>query len=104
ATRQAIYAALLSARPTLLEPIYKIQVTLPAEELGNVTSLLNRKRGNIYSVEQKGPLIAVTGFIPVSEALGLASEMRAATSGRAFWQCTFDHWAPVPDNMLHDIV
>ena len=104
ATRQAIYAALLSARPTLLEPIYKIQVTLPAEELGNVTSLLNRKRGNIYSVEQRGPLIAVTGFIPVSEALGLAGEMRAATSGRAFWQCTFDHWAPVPDNMLPDIV
>ncbi|MGQ9679648.1 MAG: elongation factor EF-2 [Candidatus Bathyarchaeia archaeon] len=104
ATRGAIFAAILSAQTTLLEPVYKIQVTIPPEELGNVTSLVSRKRGSIHSVEQKGPVIAVTGFIPVSETLGLAQEMRAATSGRAFWQSTFDHWAPVPDGILMDVV
>jgi elongation factor 2 len=104
ATRGAIYAAILSARPTLLEPIYKIQVTIPPEELGNVTGLISRKRGSIHSVEQKGPIVVVTGFLPVSETLGLSQEMRAATSGRAFWQSTFDHWAPVPDSMLMDTV
>jgi elongation factor 2 len=102
--RQAFFAALLSADPTLLEPIYKIQVRIPPEELGNVTGLLSRKRGSIHSVEQSGPAVAVTGMIPVAETLGLSQEMRAATSGSAFWQSTFDHWAPVPPSLLLDTV
>jgi len=104
ATRQAIYAGILSAEPTLLEPIYKIQVRVPPEEMGNVTGLISRKRGSIYSVEQKGPIVFITGYIPVAESLGLSQEMRSATSGSAFWQCTFDHWAPVPDTLLPEIV
>jgi len=104
ATRQAIYAAILSAEPTLLEPIYKIQVRIPPEELGNVTALISRKRGSIHNVEQRGPVVTVTGYIPVSETLGLSQEMRSATSGTAFWQNTFDHWAPVPDSLLPETV
>jgi elongation factor 2 len=103
-TRQALFAAILSADPTLLEPIYKIQVRIPPEELGNVTGLLSRKRGSIHGVEQSGPAVAVTGMIPVAETLGLSQEMRAATSGSAFWQSTFDHWAPVPPNLLTETV
>ena len=104
ATRQAIFASFLSAKPTLLEPIYKIQIRLPLDELGNVTGLISRKRGSIQIVEQKGPIMNVTGFIPVSESLGLSQEMRATTSGTAFWQCTFDHWSPLPDSMLHQLI
>jgi elongation factor 2 len=104
ASRQALFAALLSAEPTLLEPIYKIQVRIPPEELGNVTGLLSRKRGSIHNVEQQGPAVSVTGFLPVSETIGLSQEMRAATSGSAFWQCTFDHWAPVPSSLLDETV
>ncbi len=102
--RQALFAALLSADPTLLEPVYKIQVRIPPDELGNVTGLLSRKRGSIHSVEQQGPAVTVTGMIPVAETLGLSQEMRAATSGSAFWQSTFDHWAPVPPNLLDETV
>jgi len=104
ATRQALYAAILSADPTLLEPIYKIQVRIPPEELGNVTGLISRKRGSVHSVEQRGPVVTITGYLPVSETLGLSQEMRAATSGSAFWQSTFDHWAPVPDSLLQETV
>jgi elongation factor 2 len=104
AARQALYAALMSAEPTLLEPIYKIQVRIPPDELGNVTGLLSRKRGSIHNVEQQGPAVTVTGMVPVSETLGLSQEMRAATSGSAFWQSTFDHWAPVPPNLLLETV
>jgi elongation factor 2 len=43
-------------------------------------------------------------MIPVSETLGLSQEMRAATSGSAFWQSTFDHWAPLPESMLAEVV
>jgi elongation factor 2 len=104
AVRQALFAGILSANPTLLEPIYKIQVRVPADEMGNVTGLLSRKRGSIHDVEQDGPIVNILGMVPVSETLGLSQEMRAATSGSAFWQMTFDHWAPVPDNMLPDVV
>jgi elongation factor 2 len=104
ASRQAIFAAILSAEPTLLEPIYKIQVRIPPTELGNVTSLISRKRGSIHNVEQSGPAVTVTGMIPVSETLGLSQEMRAATSGSAFWQSTFDHWAPVPPTLQMETV
>jgi elongation factor 2 len=104
AVRQALFAGILSANPTLLEPIYKIQVRVPTDEMGNVTGLLSRKRGSIHDVNQEGPIINVIGMIPVSETLGFSQEMRAATSGTAFWQMTFDHWSAVPDNMLTDVI
>ncbi len=104
AVRQALFAGILSAEPTLLEPIYKIQVRVPETEMGNVTGLLSRKRGSIHEVNQDGPVVNITGFIPVAETLGLSQEMRAATGGRAFWQSTFDHWASVPGSMLMDVV
>ncbi len=72
AARQAIFAGILSAEPTLLEPIYKIQVRIPPDELGSVTGLLSRKRGSIHNVEQSGPAVTVTGMVPVSETLGLS--------------------------------
>ena len=104
AVRGALFAGILSANPTLLEPIYQISVRVPATEMGNVTGLLSRKRGSIHSVEQDGPIVNVMGMVPVSETLGLSQELRAATSGAAFWQMTFDHWAPVPDSMLLELI
>ena len=104
AVRQAMFAGILSLNPTLMEPISLIQVRVPTEEMGNVTGLLGKKRGSIRNVEQEGPIVNVTGFIPVAESLGLSQEMRAATSGKAFWQMTFDHYHPVPDSMLLDII
>ena len=102
--RDALYACILNADPTLLEPIYKIQVRIPEAQLGSVTGLLSRKRGSIHNVDQQGPIVTVTGMVPVGETLGLSQEMRAATSGTAFWQSTFDHWAPVPPNLLSEVV
>lgn len=104
AVRGALFAGILSGNPTLLEPISLIQVRVPAAEMGNVTGLLSSKRGSIRDVEQEGPIVNIKGMVPVAETLGISQEMRAATSGTAFWQMTFDHYAPVPDSMLADIV
>jgi elongation factor 2 len=104
AVRGAMYAGMLSARPTLLEPIYKIQVRVPATWLGNVTGLLSKKRGRVHDMEQQGAVTVITGFVPVSETIGFSADMRAATSGSAFWQSTFDHWASVPDSLLLEVV
>jgi elongation factor 2 len=46
----------------------------------------------------------ITGYIPVAETFGLASEMRSATSGSAFWQCTFSHWDKTPENVAAEII
>ncbi len=104
AVRGALFAGILSGNPTLLEPISLIQVRVPANEMGNVTGLLSSKRGSIRDVEQEGPIVNIKGMVPIAETLGISQEMRAATSGTAFWQMTFDHYAPVPDSMLPDIV
>ena len=99
ATRRALLGSFLTANPILLEPIYKIGVSVPAQWVGEVTSIITRKRGRIVASEQKGPVTMINGYIPVAETFGLSAEMRSATSGRAFWQCTFDHWERAPENI-----
>jgi len=104
AIRRAIFGSFLTANPILLEPIYRIQVSVPAEWVGQVSSLLTRKRGRILSSEQKGALLAVDGYIPVAETFGLAADLRSATSGHAFWQSQFDHWEKVPESLAKEII
>lgn len=104
ATRRALLGSFLTAKPALLEPIYKIGVSVPAQWVGDVTGMINRKRGRILSSEQKGAMTKVTGYIPVAEAFGLSAEMRSATSGHAFWQTQFDHWEKVPESLALEVV
>ena len=104
ATRRALLGSFLTAKPILLEPVYKIGVSVPAQWVGDVTGMINRKRGRIVASEQKGPVTMITGYIPVAETFGLSAEMRSATSGHAFWQCTFDHWEKVPENLALEVI
>jgi len=104
ATRRAILGSFLTAKPVLLEPVYKIGVSVPAQWVGEVTSIITRKRGRIVSSEQKGPVTMINGYIPVAETFGLSAEMRSATSGHAFWQTQFDHWEKVPENLALGII
>jgi len=99
ATRKALLGSFLTAKPVLLEPVYKIGVSVPHQWVGEVTGIITRKRGRITSSEQRGSLTMINGYIPVAETFGLSAEMRSATSGHAFWQCTFDHWEKVPENL-----
>ena len=104
AVRKAILGSFLTAKPILLEPIYKIAVSVPAQWVGEVTSLIIRKRGRIIASTQRGPITNIVGYLPVAEAFGLSADMRSATSGHAFWQTTFDHWDKLPENLLLDVV
>jgi len=104
AIRRAIFGSFLTASPIILEPVYKIVVSVPSRWVGDITSIITRKRGRIISSEQKGPLTMVTGYIPVAETFGLAAEMRSATSGHAFWQCTFDHWERAPEHVAQAVI
>ncbi len=104
AVRNAIFAGMLTARPTLLEPLQKLDIRMPMQYLSAVTAVLTRKRGRIITVTQAGDMTRLIAEVPVSESFDLASELRSATAGRAFWGIEFSRWAPVPDSMLMDLV
>ncbi|MDH5447774.1 MAG: elongation factor EF-2 [Candidatus Bathyarchaeota archaeon] len=104
AARRGILGSFLSSKPVILEPVYKTGVSVPAQWVGEVSSLITRKRGRIVASEQKGPLTMITGFIPVAETFGLSAEMRSATSGHAFWQSTFDHWEKAPESVTAEVI
>ncbi|KPV64256.1 MAG: Elongation factor 2 [Candidatus Bathyarchaeota archaeon BA2] len=104
ATRRAFLGSFLTAGPVLLEPVYKIGVSVPHQWVGEVTSIITRKRGRIAASEQKGSITMINGYIPVSETFGLSAEMRSATSGHAFWQSQFDHWEKVPESIALTVI
>jgi elongation factor 2 len=104
AIRRAILGSFLTAKPVLLEPVYRIEVSVPAQWVGDCIEIITRKRGKILASEQKGFLTMIKGLIPVAETFGLSGEMRSATSGRAFWQCTFSHWEKVQENIAIEVI
>jgi len=104
ATRRGILGSFLSSKPIILEPVYKIGVSVSTQWVGEVSGLITRKRGRVISSEQKGPLTVVTGYIPVAETFGLSADMRSATSGHAFWQTAFDHWEKAPESVAAEII
>ena len=104
ATRAGIFATILSANPALLEPLLKINVKLPVEQVGLITSVIAQKRGRVLSIDQKEYLTYVTGEIPAAEAFDLSEVIRGATGGRAFWGTEFSRWELVPTNLQGPLV
>jgi len=93
---KAVFGSFLTAEPVLLEPIYKIVVTVASELASESTRILTTRRGKVNTYEQKGLLTCISGSIPVSETFGFAKEIRSATSGKAIWQTFFDRWEKMP--------
>ncbi|MFN4045754.1 MAG: elongation factor EF-2, partial [Acidilobaceae archaeon] len=104
ATRNAIWAGIITAKPTLLEPIQKLDVRVPIDYISNVAGLLTKKRGKILEVLSHGMAARVISEIPIAESFDLASELRGATAGKAFWGMEFSRWAPVPDTLLDELI
>ncbi|MEM3736928.1 MAG: elongation factor EF-2 [Candidatus Bathyarchaeia archaeon] len=104
ATRRSIYASFLSADPTLMEPILKITVKVPADQVGNVTRIIVGKRGKIISMEQKEHLMYVIGELPTPETFDLSEAMRSATAGKAFWGTEFFRWEFVPTSLIGGLI
>lgn len=89
-----MYASELTATPRLMEPIYLMEIQAPETALGGIYSVLNQKRGQVFEeIQRPGtPIYNIKAYLPVREAFGLTSALRAATSGQAFPQSVFDHW------------
>ena len=101
---KAVFGSFLTAKPVLLEPVYKTVMSSSAELAGECSKIISGRRGKISAFEQKGAFTVITGFIPVGETFGLSEELRSATSGRAFWQSTFDHWEKVPAKLEGKVI
>jgi elongation factor 2 len=101
---KAVFGAVLSAEPVLLEPVYRTVISVPTEFAGECSRILSSRRGKLMGFEQKGALVVVTGYVPVSETFGLSEELRSATSGRAFWQSTLDCWRKVPEKLALKVI
>ncbi|MFH1328892.1 MAG: elongation factor EF-2 [Candidatus Bathyarchaeota archaeon] len=104
ATRKSLFSSFLSADPALMEPILKVTVKIPQEQVGNVTKVIAGKRGKVVSVEQKGHLIYVVGEIPTVETFDLSEVMRSSTAGKAFWGIEFSRWEYVPNSLIGSLI
>ncbi|MEM4528547.1 MAG: elongation factor EF-2 [Desulfurococcaceae archaeon] len=104
AVRNAIFAGILTSRPTLLEPILKLDIRTPMEYIGNISTIITKKRGKMIEVVQTGNLARIVAEIPVAESFDLADMIRNATAGKAIWGQDFSRWAPIPDTLLMDLI
>ncbi|OWB60430.1 hypothetical protein B5S31_g3885 [[Candida] boidinii] len=93
--RRVTFASMLLAEPRIQEPVFLVEVQCPESAIGGIYSVLNRKRGQVVSEEQRPgtPLFTVKAYLPVNESFGFTGELRQATGGQAFPQMIFDHWA-----------
>ena len=101
---KAVFGSFLTANPILLEPIYKIIISVASELSGECSRIMSSRRGKISLFEQRGLLTVINGFIPISQTFGFSKELRSATSGRALWQTFFDHWEKMPQRMALQVI
>jgi elongation factor G len=94
-----VKAALAKAAPVLLEPIMRVEITVPSEHVGDVMGDLNSRRGHPLGMEARGHDEIVRAEVPMSEMLGYANDLRAMTGGRGDSTMEFDHYAEVPAHL-----
>jgi elongation factor 2 len=92
--RRVCFASMLTAKPGLLEPIYLCNISVPQDAMGNVYGVLTRRRGHVFTEEQRPgtPQMTLLAYLPVLESFGFTADLRSNTGGKAFPQCSFDHW------------
>ncbi len=93
-----------SAKPIILEPMMKLEVTTPDEYTGPVIGDLNRRRGIVKGQDSKSNAVVVKAEVPLSEMFGYVTELRTITSGRASSSMEFSHYSPAPDGVSKDII
>jgi elongation factor G len=100
----ALKAAVARAKPVLLEPIFAVEVVTPEEFMGDVIGDLNRRRGHVNGMEQRGNAQVISAFVPLSEMFGYATDVRSNTQGRATYTMQFERYDEVPPNIAERVV
>ncbi len=100
----AFKEAMKKGAPTLLEPLMKVDVTVPEEYMGDVIGDINSRRGRIEGMDAVNGTQVIHGFVPLSEMFGYATDLRSKTQGRGTYSMFFDHYEPVPKSVGEKIL
>ncbi|MCD4760136.1 elongation factor EF-2 [archaeon] len=104
AIRESIKGAMNHASPYILEPVQVLQIESPASYLGNLSAMIQNKRGQLLNVDQQGEHITIKAKLPVAEMIGLASDLRSTTSGRGSYFIVDQQFEKLPTNLQPKIV
>jgi elongation factor G len=100
----ALKEAARRAKPVLLEPIFAVEVVTPEDFMGDVIGDLNRRRGHVHGMEQRGNAQVVSAYVPLAEMFGYATDLRSNTQGRATYTMQFERYDEVPANIAEKVV
>ncbi len=100
----AFKEAMQKANPVLLEPIMRIEVTMPEDYMGDVIGDINGRRGRIEGMDDVGNGRMVRGFVPLAEMFGYATDLRSKTQGRGNYSMFFDHYEQVPKSVQEKLL
>ena len=103
AASMAFREAVKKAKPVLLEPIFKVEVTVPEEYMGDVIGDISSRRGRIEGTDINLGAVAVRGMVPLSEMFGYATDLRSKTQGRGVYVMQMDHFEKLPESLLEKI-
>ena len=100
----AFKEAMQKGSPVLLEPIMKVEVTMPEEYMGDVIGSLNAKRGQVQGMEDIGGGKMVKALVPLAEMFGYSTELRSSTQGRGNYSMFFERYEQVPKNVQDKVI
>jgi elongation factor G len=104
AAKMAYREAVKKCRPILLEPIMKIEVVTPEENMGDIVGDLNRRRAVVRGMDDKNGSKVVKADVPLSEMFGYVTQLRTLSSGRATSSMEFSHYSEAPKNVADDVI
>ncbi len=100
----ALKAAADKCDPVLLEPMMKVEVTVPEEYMGDIMGDINSRRGRIEGMEARGNAQVIRAYVPLAEMFGYATTLRSKTQGRGTYVMQFDHYEEVPKSIAEEII
>jgi elongation factor G len=104
AGREAFRLAIQQAEPVILEPIYRIAVTVPEAYMGDVMGDFNTRRGRVQGMEQRGNRTVIRALVPLAEVMRYGTDLRSMTQGRGTYELEFDHYEAVPKHLAEAII
>ncbi|NVJ52264.1 MAG: elongation factor G [Campylobacteraceae bacterium] len=93
-----------AAQAVILEPMMKVEIETPEEYMGDVIGDVNKRRGQVQSMDERAGVKLVTAMIPLSEMFGYSTDLRSMSQGRATYGMLFDNYAEVPKNVSEEII
>jgi elongation factor G len=104
AASMAIKDAVAKASPVVLEPMMRVEVTMPEQFMGDVIGDLNSRRGQVDATDKRSTTMVVSSFVPLAQMFGYATDLRSMTQGRASYSMELSHYAEVPGNLAQELV